>query len=63
MLHLFDIVYHPASLETDSESLFTLHGTAAGCRFVKTNKRGRAPHFLNAGRGFSVLFCRRAGAQ
>ena len=39
VLRLLGIEYHPASLETDSESPFTLPGTAAGCRFAKAKKQ------------------------
>ena len=41
VLHLFSIVYHPASLETNSESPFTLPGKAAGCRFAKAKRNQR----------------------
>ena len=41
VLRLLGIEYHPASLETDSESLFTRPGTAAGCRFAKTDQSRR----------------------
>ena len=44
--NLSGIEYHPASLEADSESLFTIHGTAEGHRFAKTNKTtGQGPGF------------------
>ena len=42
VLHLLEIEHHPAALETDSESLFTLPGTAGGCRFAKASHNHRA---------------------
>ena len=50
VLHSLGIEYHPASLETDSESLFTRPGTAAGCRFAKTDQSRRAPPSAGAAR-------------
>ena len=38
VLHLFGIEYHLASPGTDSESLFTLPGTAGECRFAKASR-------------------------
>nr|DAD89291.1 MAG TPA: hypothetical protein [Myoviridae sp. ctTOm1] len=42
-LHLFGIEYHLASLATDGERPFTLHGTAEKYRFAKaaTTREGR----------------------
>ena len=59
VLHPLGIEYHPASLETDSESLFTRPGTAAGCRFANSKKAGppahrqRAPLFYFSGKDIS----------
>jgi hypothetical protein len=39
----FGIAYHLSALETDSEIPFTLHGTAAGFRFAKTNNIESSP--------------------
>ena len=50
VLHPLGIEYHPASLETDSESLFTRPGTAAGCRFAKTGQSRRAAPSAGASR-------------
>ncbi len=50
VLHPLGIEYHPASLETDSESLFTRPGTAAGCRFAKTGQSRRAAPSAGAAR-------------
>ena len=48
VIHLLAVEYQPASPETDSESLFTLHGTAAGSRFAKAAKTRKAPSLEGA---------------
>ena len=50
VLHPLGIEYHPASLETENESLFTRPGTAAGCRFTKTGQSRRAAPSAGAAR-------------
>lgn len=63
VLQFFGIEYYPASPGTDGESLFTLHGTAGGYRFAKTNKTGAGCLFVQAARAIPASFPRRSCAR